>query len=177
MRSRVSWNGPAIAIFALFAGLGWPDLAASSPTATSAQTSLSKSIPEMKIWREFVPLLKSGKFTKDRIKPLVEGPGQAEVLMGFLGQARSQAHWEEWDREPEIVRSGRVISFILPLTFGSEPPLSYCFMFVEDGGHGISTISKRSLSVWTRRRRRRHRTFRIPRKHRRPGIARRTIGR
>ncbi len=105
-------------------------IAAAEPRLQGA----SGTAPEMKIWREFVALLKSGKFPLDRIRPLVQGPGQAEILMGFLDQIGKQAHWEEWKREPELVKNGPVINFILPLTLGDQPRVSYCFMFVEDKG-------------------------------------------
>ncbi len=94
----------------------------------------SQPSPEIRIWREFVALMKSGTFKQDRIRPIPEMAGQEAVLMGFLDQMRKQAHWQEWDRQPEIQRNGAVVNFILPLTFGQEPPTDYCFMFLDEGG-------------------------------------------
>jgi hypothetical protein len=88
----------------------------------------------MRIWQEFVLLLRSGKFTPDRIRPLPEMAGLTSTLLGFLDQMRREAHWEEWGKPPEMRKNGAITNFILPLTFGKGPRISYCFMFVEEGG-------------------------------------------
>ncbi|MBZ5498770.1 MAG: hypothetical protein LAP85_20420 [Acidobacteriia bacterium] len=102
--------------------------------ALGAGTMGRQPAPGIKIWREFVSLLKSGKFTPDRIRPMPEMAGKADVLMGFLDQMKQQAHWQEWDRKPEILKNGALTNFIVPLTFGKSERTSYCFMFVEEGG-------------------------------------------
>src|SRR5512135_710398 len=66
--------------------------------------------PEIRIWHEFVSLMRSGTFTQDRIRPIPEMAGQEAILMGFLDQMRKQAHWQEWDRQPEIQRNGAIVN-------------------------------------------------------------------
>jgi len=103
------------------------------PTGT---TQGPAQAPELKIWHEFVVLLKDGRFTADRIRPMPElGEKMADTLMGFLNTMRREAHWEEWDREPEVQKDSGRINFIIPLTFGQgEDRVSYCFTFIEDAG-------------------------------------------
>jgi hypothetical protein len=104
-----------------------------SPTLLGAQNP--QPAPELKIWREFVALLKEGRLTADQVKPMPElGTGMTATLMGFLDQMKRQARWPEWDAGPEILKSGGRISFILPLSFGEGEPTSYCFTFVEEAG-------------------------------------------
>ena len=89
-----------------------------------------QNAPELKIWTEFVALLKSGGFSADRIEPMSES--LREPLMGFLKQMRDMAHWKEWEAAPEIQRIGIKVNFIIPLTFGESPSVSYCFTFLEE---------------------------------------------
>ena len=90
--------------------------------------------PELKIWREFVALLKEGRFTADRIKTLPELRGLTGTLMGYLDQMKREARWPEWEAEPKVQRSDGRVNFIIPLSFGESDRTSYCFTFVEDEG-------------------------------------------
>ena len=101
--------------------------AAAGPAAQDAK-------PGLRIWKEFASLLRSGRFAADRIRPMPEMAGSEGVLMGFLDKMRDGAHWEEWDKEPDVQKNGSNTNYIIPLSFGASEPSSYCFMFVEEGG-------------------------------------------
>ncbi len=128
------WKNNVIAILLAAVAVVVLEAGAGLALRRARQTVPPPMAPEMQVWREFVALLKSGKFTPARIRPIPEIAGLADTMMGFLDQMRKEAHWEEWDREPEIQKSGTVINFILPLTFGEGKPVSYCFMFLQEGG-------------------------------------------
>jgi hypothetical protein len=87
---------------------------------------------DLKIWKEFVSLLRSGGFPPDRIEPLAES--LREPLMGFLKQMRLSAHWPEWEVMPEVQESGGKINFIIALSFGEGLPCPYCFTFLDKNG-------------------------------------------
>lgn len=90
--------------------------------------------PELRIWREFVSLLKEGRFSADRIKPMPELGNMTDALMGYLNLMRREARWPEWDIDPKIQKSDGRVNFIIPLTFGESDQTSYCFTFVEEAG-------------------------------------------
>ena len=116
----------------------WPILAAAAlviwgicSPATPAQSP--QPAPELRVWHEFIALLKDGRISADRIKPMPElGAGMTPTLLGYLDLMRREARWPEWDKDPEIVRDSGRINFILPLSFGEGPSASYCFTFVEE---------------------------------------------
>jgi len=106
------------------AGIFWPSLerAQSSPPA-----------PELRIWREFVTLLKEGRVPADRVRTMPElGSGMTAPLMGYLDIMKREARWPEWEAEPKVQRSDGRVNFIIPLSFGESDRTSYCFTFVED---------------------------------------------
>lgn len=110
-------------------------LAVSGMSASAMGAQNVQSAPEMKIWREFVTLLKEGRMTADRVRPMPElGPSMTGTLMGYFDQMKRLAHWPEWEADPEVVKSSGRINFIIPLTFGEGDRTSYCFTFVEDAG-------------------------------------------
>ena len=86
---------------------------------------------EIRIWKEFVKLLKENRITPDRIRPLefLSKESQIEALNTF----RRGAVWEEWDTEPEIVRYDNQVNFIIPLKGKSGAWRDYCFMFLIEG--------------------------------------------
>lgn len=98
------------------------------------QTGNPPNAADLKIWREFVSLLKSGRFSVDRIRPMAGLAGFESTLMGFLNQMKQGAHWEEWEVEPEIQKVGVKTNFIIPLSFENGDRTSYCFTFIEDSG-------------------------------------------
>jgi hypothetical protein len=53
-------------------------------------------------------------------------------LLGFLDSARTQALPADWDTEPEIIRTGNRIQYLIPLTSRTQK-VSYCFSFVTEG--------------------------------------------
>lgn len=60
-------------------------------------------INDIDIWKEFVTTLKRGEFTEDMVRPHAES--RKEPLVGFLDQMREKANWQEWEAEPEIIRT------------------------------------------------------------------------
>ncbi len=79
------------------------------------------------IWKEFSALVRKGDFPRDRLKPLVPG-GDADLLR-FLAVFQSVPP-SMWERDPEIVRSGSTVNFIIPFGDESRP---FNFILVEEG--------------------------------------------
>lgn len=86
---------------------------------------------EIRIWKEFVIMLKENRITLDRIRPLefISKETQVEVLNSF----RRGAVWEEWEAEPEIVRYENHVNFVIPLKGMYGEWTKYCFMFLVEG--------------------------------------------
>ena len=82
---------------------------------------------DLAIWREFSALMRQGPFPRDRIRPLV--PGMEDTLVGFLSKFPKQP--AAWARDPEVVRSGPQINFIIPFGDDTKP---FNFMFIEENG-------------------------------------------
>lgn len=112
------------ALIAVLAGLAIPGWAGEERGGPPVQAQ------DLRIWKEFVSLLKNGTFTPDRIKPMDED--FRKPLMGFLKQMRESAHWPEWEAQPEVQRSGDKVNCIISLSFGDGPPGSYCFTFLDE---------------------------------------------
>ncbi len=84
------------------------------------------------IWKEFVGLLKAGKISADRIRPLRQlGDSFKPVLMGYLDTIRIQASPSDWGAQPEIIRSGDRVQFLVPWS-ARDQKITYCLSFVGD---------------------------------------------
>jgi hypothetical protein len=84
-----------------------------------------------RVWTEFVALLQAGEFPGQVVAPYREELRQP--LLGFLETMRAKADWKEWCAEPEVIRAGDQVHFLLPLTFDGATG-SYCFSFaIRDG--------------------------------------------
>lgn len=99
--------------------------AALTLVAAPARSAVSD---DLAIWKEFSALVRKGDFPRDRLKPLVPG-GEADLLK-FLAVFQP-APPSMWEREPEIVRSGATVNFIIPFGDESRP---FNFILVEEGG-------------------------------------------
>jgi len=86
---------------------------------------------EIRIWKEFVIMLKENRITLGCIRPLefISKETQVEVLNSF----RRGAVWEEWEAEPEIVRYENHVNFVIPLKGMYGEWTKYCFMFLVEG--------------------------------------------
>jgi hypothetical protein len=88
---------------------------------------------DLRIWRDFVGLLKAGKMTVDRVRPLTQlGDKYKPILLGFLDSVRTQASPADWDSRPEIIRVEDRIQYIVPWTANSQK-VTYCFSLLSDG--------------------------------------------
>ncbi len=87
---------------------------------------------EIKIWKEFVRLMKDNKITLDHIRP--HRFVTKESLMEVLDTFRRGAIWEEWEVEPEVVRYNNIVNFLIPIKGKFGERIDYCFTFlIEDG--------------------------------------------
>ena len=93
--------------------------------------NLAPAEEDLRIWREFADLLRSGPLPDKRVAPYRED--LRVPLRGFLEIMRSKAGWNEFDREPEAFRVGDQVHFLIPLTFDGQTA-SYCFSFVTVDG-------------------------------------------
>jgi hypothetical protein len=84
------------------------------------------------IWREFVSLLETDALSVDRVRP--PSPMSPESQLALLKDFAKRADWEEWAAEPEVVRSGNLISFIITLGQKRNSPWTYTFNFETEGG-------------------------------------------
>jgi len=85
---------------------------------------------DIEIWKDFVRVLKKGKFSKQMIRPYHKS--LSEPLFGFLEQMRKKASWEEWETSPEIYRVEDQVHFLIPLSFDNQKA-TYCFSFLSEG--------------------------------------------
>lgn len=84
----------------------------------------------LKIWNEFIILLKKGDFPANKIRPYNEI--LKEPMRGFLKIIYDKANWQEFENKPEIHLVEKQIHYLMPLTFDGEQA-TYCFSFlVED---------------------------------------------
>jgi hypothetical protein len=85
---------------------------------------------EIRIWKEFVEMLKENRITLDRIRPLefVSKETQVEVLNSFI----RNAVWKEWEVEPEVLRYDNHVNFVIPLKGKYGEWTHYCFMFLVE---------------------------------------------
>ena len=69
----------------------------------------------LKVWKEFVTLLKKGDFPSEKIRPY---PGLSkEPKLEFLNDMRKKATWQEWENEPEVHQVDNQLHFLISLTF------------------------------------------------------------
>lgn len=88
------------------------------------------------IWKEFVEVLKSGKFTNDLIKPH-SGMSKESVLNQlryFKENAERTSSWSEWEITPEIFQVENQVHFLIPLGFGGESKSVFCLTFLKEEG-------------------------------------------
>ncbi len=94
------------------------------------QLTVSYSQDDLKIWNEFLSLVKSDQMTPGRIKPLDQlGDNFIPVLLGYLDTIRVQASPNDWKTVPEIIKTGNRIQFIVPWSERGKR-VNYCFSFV-----------------------------------------------
>jgi hypothetical protein len=87
---------------------------------------------DVKIWKEFVALLKEDALPQDRIRPV--DPLTPESQLTLLKNFAKGANWAEWEVIPEIVHYENLVSFIVTLGKHRNSPWAYTFNFViEDG--------------------------------------------
>jgi hypothetical protein len=85
---------------------------------------------ELRIWKEFVSTLKSGKMTADKIHPYEQlGEKYKPILLGYLDSLRTQASPEDWETKPEVIRTENRIQYLIPWTTGNQK-VSYCLSFI-----------------------------------------------
>ncbi|MDH4198501.1 MAG: hypothetical protein OEW05_13895 [Candidatus Aminicenantes bacterium] len=82
----------------------------------------------MKIWKEFVALVRAGGFPPDRLKPLAEG--YENVLLEYLSVFK-KVEPGLWEKSPEIQRNGPLVNFIIAFYDERRP---FNFQFIEEGG-------------------------------------------
>lgn len=81
----------------------------------------------LKVWAEFVSMLKKDDFPPEKIRPY---PGLSkEPKLEFLNDMRKKATWQEWENDPEIHRVENQLHFLIPLTFDGNK-VEYCFSFL-----------------------------------------------
>jgi hypothetical protein len=102
---------------------------------------LARAQNELKIWKDFVNMLKNNKMNLERIRP--RGGSSKETLMGWLNSMKEKASLKELTAEPEFYHVENLVHFILPLTY-EGPKINYCFTFLMEGNnwyfHGLETI-------------------------------------
>ncbi len=89
---------------------------------------------DIDIWREFTQLLRTGSMTLDRIRPYDQlGNAYKPVLLGYLDSLRMQASADDWEVQPEVVRVGDRVQFIVPWSARGQK-VTYCLSFLLQGG-------------------------------------------
>ena len=83
----------------------------------------------LKIWKEFVTLLKKGDFPSDKIRPYNES--LKEPMGGFLKIIYEKANWQEFENEPETYVVEKQAHYLIPLTLNGGKA-TYCFSFLVE---------------------------------------------
>ncbi|MBE0557080.1 MAG: hypothetical protein IH628_07585, partial [Proteobacteria bacterium] len=78
--------------------------------------SVASAQDDLRVWREFVSLVRSGTMTVDRIRPHQELEDSKHRLLGYLEIARKQALPHEWEADPEVIRRDSLLHYIISLT-------------------------------------------------------------
>ena len=85
---------------------------------------------ELKIWKEFLFLVKNNRMTDSRIKPLDQlGDKFKPILLSYLDSIRVQASPDDWTIVPEIIKIENRIQFIAHWGARGQK-VEYCFSFV-----------------------------------------------
>ena len=88
---------------------------------------------DLRIWRDFIGTLSTGRMTVDRIRPLTQlGDKYKPILLGFLDSVRTQASPTDWDAQPEIIRIEDRVQYIVPWTANNQK-VTYCFSLLSEG--------------------------------------------
>jgi len=90
--------------------------------------SESSGQEEMRIWNEFVTLLKKKGITQDKIHPYYES--LKEPIEGWLKQLADEAILGELDEKPEVFRVGNHVHYLLPVSTKDGEKTTYCFSIV-----------------------------------------------
>ena len=70
---------------------------------------------EMRIWNEFLTLVKNNQLTLGRIKPHDQlGDKFKPILLSYLDSIRIQASLSDWTNTPEIIKTDNRIQFLVP---------------------------------------------------------------
>jgi len=85
---------------------------------------------EMRIWNEFLTVVKNNQMTLDRIKPHDQlGDKFKPILLSYLDSVRIQASPSDWTNKPEIIKTDNRIQFLIPWSTRGQKT-DYCFSFV-----------------------------------------------
>lgn len=85
---------------------------------------------DLRIWREFINTLRSGKMTLDKILPYEQlGDTYKPILLGYLDSVKTQASPEDWMTEPEVIKIDNRTQYIVPWSTRDQK-VSYCFSFI-----------------------------------------------
>jgi len=95
-------------------------------------SAATQSQDDIRVWRQFVEVLKKGQVTVDMVRPYPEMAPLKEKLMEFLSIMRDKAVWQEWQATPECYRVDNHLHYLIPLTFDGEKN-TYCFTFLTEG--------------------------------------------
>lgn len=99
-----------------------------SPAGSSQQKE------DLKVWKEFIQILRSGPFPSDKIRPIEQlGEEFKPNLVRFLDSIRAHAAPDDWTAEPEAVTGEKRVSYIIPWSGGGRK-VDYCFSFVTEAG-------------------------------------------
>ena len=84
----------------------------------------------MKIWNDFLTLVKNNNMTTDRIKPHDQlGDKFKPILLGFLDSIRILASPSDWTATPEIIKTNNRIQFLVPWSTRGQKT-DFCFSFI-----------------------------------------------
>lgn len=101
------------------------------PFSLSAITTASCFQDEMKIWNEFLSLVRNNKLTTDRIRPHDQLVGKFKpVHINCPDSARIQASPSDPTNTPEVIETDNRIQYLLPWST-REQKTAYCFSFVK----------------------------------------------
>jgi len=95
-------------------------------------SNFARSQDELKIWKEFVTLLKDSKITQEHIRPphYLTIESQLQMLNSF----RKNADWKEWNVEPAVIRYDNLVTFIVTLKQKTNIPSQFSFNFILEEG-------------------------------------------
>ena len=87
---------------------------------------------ELKIWNEFISLVKNNQMTVNRIKPLDQlGDQYKPIFLGFLDSLRILVSSSDWETVPEIIKKDNRLQYIVSLSNRGKKK-DFCFSFEID---------------------------------------------